>query len=455
MSQRTIFRMNFTLNHCPNNMDPELWAKERAFYTWNSGYSAQNYMFAEHKLLKDRTYNDYMSKSTGVFDLTHQLSKDEIDVLKKSIQNTNSHIWHPIISLNDEMSAFMNDPNDAAHFLNYALSPLWEHSQLKKDKVHVVAGLHKDTDNRHMHISIWEKDDVKENTFWGNIPQRAMDEVVVKSSFYFFEKKYQLHKARDRAIDALKEFCPSARSWENQRYADSVRHKLYALATKLPQTGRTQYNSSSMAPLRDDVDKLVHYMISSDHTLRSAYDEYLSAISGVAKEMSGIMKESKVQSFKSADETGMLRKIKEDIKARMGNYVISIAKELQNEPRFNYSKNQQRDTEKIVDIARKQMSDDETYSTTAPNKSKRTSARENDSTTRQKAKIHHLPPKAIAYKIAAQRTRALADEMANKCRAMAANDYCSIKSNWIYDYLKIHSQKEYEQQLIEKGLLDD
>lgn len=193
MSQRTIFRMNFTLNHCPSNMSPAKWSKERAFYTWNSAYSAKDYMFATNKLLKDRTHNDYMAKSTGIFNLTHQLSSDEVEVYKQSIQNTSSHIWHPIISLNDEMSSYINDPNEAAHFLDYALSPLWTHSQLKKEKVNVVAGLHKDTDNRHMHISIWEKDSVKENTFWGNIPQRALDEVVVKSAYYFSEKKYQLH----------------------------------------------------------------------------------------------------------------------------------------------------------------------------------------------------------------------------------------------------------------------
>ena len=309
MSQRTIFRMNFTLNHCPSNMSPAKWAKERAFYTWNGAYSAKDYMFASNKLLKDRTHNDYMAKSTGIFNLTHQLSSDEVEVYKQSIQNTSSHIWHPIISLNDEMSTYINDPNEAAHFLDYALSPLWQHSQLKKEKVNVVAGLHKDTDNRHMHISIWEKDNVKENTFWGNIPQRALDEVVVKSAYYFSEKKYQLHKARDKAIDALKEFCPSIREWQNQRYSDSVRHKLYKLAKELPSTGRLQYNSIFMKPFRKDIDTLVNYIVSSDHTLRSAYDDYLCAINGVSKELSDIMKESKVKTFKSANDTDMVKNI--------------------------------------------------------------------------------------------------------------------------------------------------
>ena len=421
MSQRTIFRMNFTLNHCPSNMSPAKWAKERAFYTWNGAYSAKDYMFASNKLLKDRTHNDYMAKSTGIFNLTHQLSSDEVEVYKQSIQNTSSHIWHPIISLNDEMSAYINDPNEAAHFLDYALSPLWTHSQLKKEKVNVVAGLHKDTDNRHMHISIWEKDNVKENTFWGNIPQRALDEVVVKSAYYFSEKKYQLHKARDKAIDALKEFCPSVREWQNQRYSDSVRHKLYKLAKELPSTGRLQYNSIFMKPFRQDIDTLVNYIVSSDHTLRSAYDDYLCAINGVSKELSDIMKESKVKTFKSANDTDMVKNIKKDIKARMGNYILKIAKELKNEPRFNYTKLPKQGTGKIA-YKEKTIKDTEKQPGLKP----------------------HLPAQAIAYKLAAKRTREMANDMLKRYQSMMYDDLAAVKSNYIYDYLHVQHEKEME-----------
>ena len=362
-----------------------------------------------------------MAKSTGIFNLTHQLSSDEVEVYKQSIQNTSSHIWHPIISLNDEMSAYINDPNEAAHFLDYALSPLWQHSQLKKEKVNVVAGLHKDTDNRHMHISIWEKDNVKENTFWGNIPQRALDEVVVKSAYYFSEKKYQLHKARDKAIDALKEFCPSVREWQNQRYSDSVRHKLYKLAKELPTTGRLQYNSIFMKPFRKDIDTLVNYIVSSDHTLRSAYDDYLCAINGVSKELSDIMKESKVKTFKSANETDMVKNIKKDIKARMGNYILKIAKELKNEPRFNYTKLPKQGTGKI-EYKEKPIKD----------------------TQKQPGLKPQLPAQAIAYKLAAKRTREMANDMLKRYQSMMYDDLAAVKSNYIYDYLHVQHEKEME-----------
>lgn len=222
-----------------------------------------------------------------------------------------------------------------------------------------------------------------------------------------------MHKARDKAIDALKEFCPSVREWQNQRYSDSVRHKLYKLAKELPSTGRLQYNSIFMKPFRKDIDNLVNYIVSSDHTLRSAYDDYLCAINGVSKELSDIMKESKVKTFKSANDTDMVKNIKKDIKARMGNYILKIAKELKNEPRFNYTKPPKQGTGKIE------------YKDNLGLKP-------------------HLPAQAIAYKLAAKRTREMANDMLKRYQSIMYADFAAVKSNWIYDYLHVQHEKEME-----------
>lgn len=421
MSQKTIFRMQFTLNHCPNNMSPELWQKERAFYTWNSHYSSENYMFAEHKLMKDLNHWGYMTKSTGVFDLIHELSKEELEEKAESIRNTNSHIWHPIISLNEEMSQHMNSPEEASKFLKYALSPLWEHSQLKKENVNVLAGLHKDTDNRHLHISIWEKDNDK-LSFKGVIPQRAIDEVIVKSAYYFSEKKYNLHKARDKAIDSLKEFCPSARTWNEQRYNEELRHKIMSLANSLPDDGRLQYNSSHMIPYRKQVDDVVNHLITSDHTLRCAYQDYTDTVSSVCKDINQIMVDSKVKTFKDARSTGMIKNINSELHERMGNYVLNICKELKGTPKY-----------KAIKTRLDSLTKKNTKGVDVNVKTKNT-LRGGD---------FNRIGKTIEARNNAKQARALTENMINKFYKATYQDL-SVKTNFIYDYLKLQKEQEWE-----------
>ena len=56
----------------------------------------------------------------------------------------------------------------------------------------------------------------------------------------------------------------------------------------------------------------------------------------------------------------------------------------------------------------------------------------------------HLPAQAIAYKLAAKRTREMANDMLKRYQSMMYADFAAVKSNYIYDYLHIQYEKEME-----------
>lgn len=356
---KQIFNISFTqpcINTRMNGHQIQKWKEERSFYDWTAKYNYASYTLNHEKTQTHKDSLDYFTKSTGAFDLNHVYKKEELKTLKKDLKKTKSIIWHGFISFDTELSKKMNTEEDCIKYLNRNMGVLIENSHLDKNNLNFVCSLHKDTNNRHIHFQFWEKEAKRENksfTKKGMIKQVAIDNFMVSSNLYFDEEKYDISSIRDEAMRKLKELCPSVKY--KRTYTDSIDNQIVNLSEKLPREGRLSYKSKNMDALRNDVDKVVNFIINSQEEIRDKVIAYHSEINKRIEKIKNIMKEQNFayinnqrlskedikklteNNAKDADKKlfakiGDLENIKqvkilkEDLKVRMGNYVIYLAK---------------------------------------------------------------------------------------------------------------------------------
>lgn len=375
-SAKMIFKINFTSPDKPRQkwMEAE-WKKNRAFYTCNASYNYMTYSLNGKKVAKNSDYMNYMQrldeegnrqeeKSTGAFGLKREYSAKELKEIKEKLRQTKSIIWHGFISFDKDLSKNFNNQEDCIKYVRATFNTLLENSHLNKNNITMIFSLHTDTNNRHIHFEFFENapkrvnaKGEKEYTKKGALRIGAIDNFMVSSGLYFEDTKYQLSTARDEALDCLKEYCPSVRVMGGyKRYSDDIKNKLLELADKIPKEGRTAYNSSNMKYLREEVDKVVNYIVTSDNNLNDKVLTYANEIEGRKERVYELMKSQKFAYIKSGarlnkedmqiifegkdgkldptkiGEWADLSKIRaterleRDLKARLGNYVINLAK---------------------------------------------------------------------------------------------------------------------------------
>lgn len=371
---KMFFKINFTQGSRPTaSWQVDEWEKARAFYTCNADYNYFKYALNGEKVVKNKDYMSYMQRadedgnagrdSTGAFGLKGEYTKEELASIKKKLQATSSNIWHGFISFNADLSKNFNNQQDCIDYLRPTFNTLIENSHLDKKNITAIFCLHDDTNNRHIHFQFFENQPTRVNkkgeigyTKKGTVAQEAIDNFLVASGLYFEDSKYQLSIARDEAMDKLKEVAPTARSFGSNRYADGIKHKLLELAQKLPATGRTAYRSSNMKELRPEVDKVVNYIVNSDEELRDKVFAYYNTIEARKTSIVELMKSQKFAYIKSGirldkedmeivfdgkqkeldpakmeewvdyEKIKVIEKLHEDLRARLGNYVIGLAK---------------------------------------------------------------------------------------------------------------------------------
>lgn len=371
-------KMFFKINFTPSEFSGKPWLarewnKARAFYTCNAEYNYFKYSLNGEKVVKNKDYLNYMQRedeegnvgveSTGAFGLKGEYTKEELEQIKKELQATGSTIWHGFISFNTDLSKNFNSIDDCVNYLRPTFNVLIENSHLDKKNITAVFCLHEDTANRHIHFQFFEKKPTRVNqdgevsyTKKGTIKQMAIDNFLVSSGLYFEDSKYQLSVARDEALDRLREVCPTARSLGQERYADGIAHQLRELAKLLPEKGRTAYRSSNMRKLRPAVDRVVNYIVNSDRELQDKVKAYYGEIESRKTSVVEMMKSQQFAYIKGErrlnkedldiifegkdkrlDPTKMhewvdyqnirvIDKLHDDLKARLGNYVIGISK---------------------------------------------------------------------------------------------------------------------------------
>ncbi len=298
---------------------------DRDFYSSSSGNDYIGYV--SKGITESRTY-DYVSymddndKSSGVFDSNGLLSKQDIKSLRKMLKETKSCIWDMVISFEELFGKeHLFHFEQAIGLLNNILPKFFKSANLNPKNIIWYAGLHENTDNRHIHISFFEKEPTfynhrkKEYKFHrGKIPITAVKELKLNAENYFNSPMEDLKIKRKKLLESLK-LELADKSFDE--FESSLKWLLKGLFEEIPKEGRTGYDSLNMKPLKERIDNITTLILE-----KSVYAEDYKVILDSIKERDEKLKK-KCRKY-NLDENEYLYepKFKKDLYRRMGNVII-------------------------------------------------------------------------------------------------------------------------------------
>ena len=306
----------------------------RVFYSSNSKDDYLGYIDKGVKLNKDIDYLDYtgnLEKSSGVFNQNGLLSYDSKRLIREALRNTKSCIWDLVISFETEYGLNNVDSyEDALELIKNVLPKFFKSLKLKEDNIIWFGGLHTNTDNRHIHISFFEKEpmyyDAKKKVYKyrpGRINVKSCKELKMSIEKYFLTPKESMKRVRRLMVDEARSSMNSSSYLSLDKDFKWLLKKLY---NKLPTEGHVAYLSPNMKACRPIVDNIIKKILnlgkhSFEYTnLDTRLQEYDNKITSIA------------ETHNIDEDDYLLRdKFKDDLFRRMGNVVIQ---ELLNRKRF-------------------------------------------------------------------------------------------------------------------------
>lgn len=269
-------------------------------------------------------------KSSGLFNENGLMTKSDIANLRKDLRKTQSVIWDGLISFEETFGKKWCDSFEQAYALMITELPKFLKSQnFNLDNIVWFAGLHENTDNRHIHFCFYEKEPLryskKENKMkysHGKLNKNKMSLFKANIETSASNIKSQIFKARQ---DLIKDFKGNINNNNKVLY-----NKFLTLANKLPTTGRVSYDSENMIFLKQDVDVLSEYILTRNSDTKIAFEEFLKTVKDKEKILKSYIKKNKVNyELENFNKTYV-----KDIYRRVGNIVIKHALKLRDEDRY-------------------------------------------------------------------------------------------------------------------------
>lgn len=306
----------------------------RLFYSSSSKDDYLGYIDKGVKLNKDIDYLDYtgnLEKSSGVFNQTGLLNYDSKRLIREALRNTRSCIWDLVISFETEYGLKNVDSyEETLELVKNVLPKFFKAVKLKEDNVIWFGGLHTNTDNRHIHISFFEKEpmyyDAKKKSYKyrpGRINVKSCKELKMNIEKYFLSPKESMKRVRRLMVDEAR---TSMNSSSYLSLDKDFKWLLKQLYNKLPTEGHIGYLSPNMRECRPIVDNIIKKILnlgkhSFEYTdLDIRLQEYDYKITSIA------------ETHNIDEDDYLLRdKFKDDLFRRMGNVIIH---ELINRKRF-------------------------------------------------------------------------------------------------------------------------
>lgn len=331
MSNNVLFQIKYSAKVPPRYLsgkDREKYIQERKFFDWTAPYNYVSYTLNDKKVEKYKDFQSYASRegNLGMFNGDKIYTQEELDEIKEQLKNTDSHIWHGFISFDEQTSNQFQVQEQAMHFLKQHFNDFIQRTHLDADNICLVASLHRDTLHRHIHFSFFEKEatHVDKNgkvcfSSKGNFKQTVIDNWLVSANMAVAGKD-DYYSSRNAVIAKLREMKASA----GKEFTDQeMQLKLLSLARKFPKTGRLSYASESMAGLRPEIDQLANFILCSNPEVKKLHQDFLRQLDARDKKVQAIKKDNKI-----ASRIEYITTLRNDYKARVGNLIIGLAKEM-------------------------------------------------------------------------------------------------------------------------------
>jgi hypothetical protein len=184
-----------------------------------------------------------------------------------------------VISFRTEFGEkYCRDYEQAFSFVKSELPRFFKRCGLNPDNIIWYAGLHENTENKHIHISFFEKEPIyfdnggKLKFHSGTLPKKILIDSKMR-----FERK--LTNVTAKIIQARKDLIENYdTNITKEEFTIIGKKKLLQLYRQLPKDGRIAYDSENMADLKDDVDKLTKFFLNRNKKNLEAYHEMILQI---------------------------------------------------------------------------------------------------------------------------------------------------------------------------------
>lgn len=164
---------------------------------------------------KEFDYLNYIGdkeKSFGIFNQNGFLSKKEIEAIRDGLRNTKSLVWDCLISLEEGYDKeHLRTGNNAYELMKDVFPKFLKSAGFRLENTTWFAGLHENTDNRHIHICIFEHEPIfytkgskKTHFRKGVFKSSLMNELKLNIINHFESDLHKYNLARYKALEGAK-----------------------------------------------------------------------------------------------------------------------------------------------------------------------------------------------------------------------------------------------------------
>ena len=331
----SVPNVNFLLNYVETmrgrSIDDEYvkeHREERRFYSSNKDDDYLKYVNkGSNEKLDYVEYSGNKEKSHGVFNEKGLMTSEMIKEMRTMLRKTDSPIWHGVISFTEEFGdTYCNTFEKAFELMKNELPKFFEKAGLIPENIVWYAGLHENTDNKHIHLSFFEKEPLrnkqghKEVCFSdGIIPIKAINWFKIKAEIRLLQITKEIQLARKTLTDEMK---------KDMKLGDYMKH-INSLYFSLPHEHRMSYDSENIKPYKEQIDMVVNAIIMSNEDLQRKFNDFQSFIVKRDYEIKEAYKRINVD-YK---DKLLFDKCMDDIYRRLGNIVLRTIRDIRWEQR--------------------------------------------------------------------------------------------------------------------------
>ena len=331
----SVPNVNFLLNYVETmrgrSIDDEYvkeHREERRFYSSNKDDDYLKYVNkGSNEKLDYVEYSGNKEKSHGVFNEKGLMTSEMIKEMRTMLRKTDSPIWHGVISFTEEFGdTYCNTFEKAFELMKNELPKFFEKAGLIPENIVWYAGLHENTDNKHIHLSFFEKEPLrnkqghKEVCFSdGIIPIKAINKFKISAEIRLLQITKEIQLARKTLTDEMK---------KDMKLGDYMKH-INSLYFSLPHEHRMSYDSENIKPYKEQIDMVVNAIIMSNEDLQRKFNDFRSFIVKRDYEIKEAYKRINVDS----KDKLLFDKCMDDIYRRLGNIVLRTIRDIRWEQR--------------------------------------------------------------------------------------------------------------------------
>ena len=321
--------VNFFIHYVPYpngqsmaNRNISEFERERKFYSCGGKYNYVDYVHTGSKEKIDFVeYSGNNEKSSGVFTEKGLLTNSEKLELKHKLRVTKSPIWHGLISFEEIFGKTKCDNYEIAYELMKSEFPKFlRNAGIEPNNIEWFAGLHENTDHRHIHFSFFEKEPTryrkghKQLQFSnGKIPLFAIEKAKIDIEFKLTNWNRMFVGIRNNITSEVRDYL------KENNYKQEIRKAMRDLKIMLPIKGRLQYDSEDLEYVRPQIDYIVDSHIQDNPYLLSEFNKFLDHATRKDLLIVEMCRKSKV----NPDKFLLKDKYKYDLYRRLGNQVLN------------------------------------------------------------------------------------------------------------------------------------